>query len=149
MWLGFSKECMVSLIFLKINLLSLSITFFWSQLKLWYASQKCIFMTVCDCNWTRTHNHLVHKWKLNHLAKLTSLTKWLSVRLWTKWLWVQVQFSHLHFGFHACFKQGVPWHSGNYRVWIHSEMCMWHDENIQSWQFVTICVHLNMILKNA
>ena len=21
----------------------------------------------------------------------------------------------------ACFKQGVPWHSGNYRVWIHSE----------------------------
>ena len=23
-----------------------------------------------DCNWTRTHNHLVHKRKLNHLAKL-------------------------------------------------------------------------------
>ena len=34
-----------------------------------------------DCNWTRTHNHLVHKRTLNHLAKLASLAKWLSVRL--------------------------------------------------------------------
>ena len=34
MWLGFFKECTVFLIFLGINLLSLSITFFWSQLKL-------------------------------------------------------------------------------------------------------------------
>ena len=25
---------------------------------------------VVDCNWTRTHNHLVHKRTLNHLAKL-------------------------------------------------------------------------------
>ena len=25
-----------------------------------------------DCNWTRTHNHLVRKRTLNHLAKLTS-----------------------------------------------------------------------------
>ena len=32
-----------------------------------------------DCNWIRTHNHLVHKrTQLNHLA---SLAKWLSVRL--------------------------------------------------------------------
>ena len=36
-----------------------------------------------DCNWTQTHNHLV------------SLAKWLSVRLWTKWLWVQVQLQSL------------------------------------------------------
>ena len=33
------------------------------------------------CNWIRTHNHLVHKRTLNHLAKLASLAKWLSVRL--------------------------------------------------------------------
>ena len=26
----------------------------------------------CDRNWTRTHNHLVHKRTLNHLAKLAS-----------------------------------------------------------------------------
>ena len=51
MWLGFSKECMVPLIFLWINLLSLSTTFFWSQLKLWSASQKCFaisFLSHCQ-----------------------------------------------------------------------------------------------------
>ena len=40
--------------------------------------------------------------------------------------------SHLNFRFGTCFKQGVPWHSGNYRVWIHSEMRLWHDKYIQS-----------------
>ena len=40
--------------------------------------------------------------------------------------------SHLNFRFHVCFEQGVPWHSGNYRVWIHSETRTWHDKNIQS-----------------
>ena len=39
--------------------------------------------------------------------------------------------SHLNFRFRACFKQGVPWHSGNYRVWIHSEMRTWHYKDIQ------------------
>ena len=47
------------------------------------------------CNWTRTHNHLVHKRTLNHLAKLISLAKWLSIRLWTKWLQVRVQLKSL------------------------------------------------------
>ena len=41
MWLGFLKEFIVCLIFLGANLLSLSTTFFWSQLKLWSASQQC------------------------------------------------------------------------------------------------------------
>ena len=43
-----------------------------------------------DCNWTRTHNDLVHKRTLNHLDKLA---KWFSVRFWTKslWVWVQLQ----------------------------------------------------------
>ena len=27
-------------------------------------------MHLSDCNWTRNHNHLVHKRTLNHLAKL-------------------------------------------------------------------------------
>ena len=52
----------------------------WSRRKIWSLS---------DCNWTRTHNRLVRKRTLNHLAKLA---KWLSVRLRTKWLWIQVQF---------------------------------------------------------
>ena len=40
--------------------------------------------------------------------------------------------SHLNFRFRACSEQGVPWHSGNYRVWIRSETRTWHDNNIQS-----------------
>ena len=40
--------------------------------------------------------------------------------------------SHLNFRFGACFEQGVPWHSGNYRVWIYSETCTWYDKMIKS-----------------
>ena len=40
--------------------------------------------------------------------------------------------SHLNFRYCACFERGVPWHSGNYIVWIHSEMRTWHHNNIQS-----------------
>ena len=39
--------------------------------------------------------------------------------------------NHLNFRFRTCFEQGVPWHSGNYRVWIHCETRTWHDKNIQ------------------
>ena len=54
------------------------------------------FQTILsDCNWTRTHNHLAPKQTQNHLAKLTSLAKWLSVPFRTKWLWVQVQLQSL------------------------------------------------------
>ena len=44
---------------------------------------KDICSKLSDCNGTRTHNQLVHKQTLNHLA---SLAKWLRVRLRTKWL---------------------------------------------------------------
>ena len=30
----------------------------------------------CDCNWTRTQNHLVLKRTLNHLAKLVQCLRW-------------------------------------------------------------------------
>ena len=40
-----------------------------------------------DINGIWTHNHLVRKRTLNHLAKLV---KWLSVRLRTNWLWVRI-----------------------------------------------------------
>ena len=63
--------------------------------------------------------------------------------IWSVWLngWVFVyelsgcgfesRCSHLNFRFCACFELGVPWHSGNYRVWIGSETRTWHDKNIQ------------------
>ena len=37
----------------------------------------------------------------------------------------------------ACFEQGIAWHSGNYRVRIHSEMPTWHDKNIQLEESIT------------
>ena len=43
--------------------------------------------------------------------------------------------SHLNFRFRTCFEQGVPWHSGKYKVWIHSETRTWHDKNIQFHQY--------------
>ena len=67
------------------------------------------------CNKTRTHNHLV---RLNHL-------EWLSVRVLLQSLKRQP------FRYRACFEQGVPWRSGNYRMWIRSETRTWHDKNIQ------------------
>ena len=40
--------------------------------------------------------------------------------------------SHLTFRFRACFENRVPWHSGNYRMWIHSETHTRRDNKIQS-----------------
>ena len=56
--------------------------------------------------------------------------KWLSVRLRTSC-------SHLNFRFRACFELRVPWHSGNYRVWIHSETRLWHDKkDTTTWSYL-------------
>ena len=48
--------------------------------------------SLSHCNWTWTHNHLVHKQTLNHLAKRASkwVNGWVFV-LWAKWLWARVQ----------------------------------------------------------
>ena len=59
-----------------------------------------------------------------HPNHLVSLAKWLNVGLWSKWLWVGIPLQSLY---RACFEQGVPWHSGNYREWIHSEMHTWQS----------------------
>ena len=114
----------------------------------------------CGSNGTQTHNHLVRKGTLNHLAKLA---KWSSCVvstylygafdcmfsqhssiIWPVWLhdWVFVyelsgyrfesSCSLLNFRYRVCFEQQFPWHSGNYRVWIHSESRTWHDKNMQS-----------------
>ena len=63
-------------------------------------------------NRIRTHNHLVHKQTLNHLAKLTSLAKWLSVHLRTKWLWVRIRLGSLIFSTFSA----VYWFPWNFRL---------------------------------
>ena len=50
---------------------------------------------IYDCNRTRTHNHLVHKRKLNPVITPASLGNWLSVRLQTKWLRVRISWQSL------------------------------------------------------
>ena len=60
--------------------------------------------------------------------------------------------SHLMFRYGACFEQGVPWHSGNCRVWIHSQTRRWHEKNIQSnapyrWVLTTQLNHLASLAK--
>ena len=65
------------------------------NVKEFLARSRCKVWSLSDSYWARTHNHLVHKRKLYHLAKLASLAKWLSIRLRTKWLWVRVQLHSL------------------------------------------------------
>ena len=57
-----------------------------------------------------------------------------SSTIWPVWIncGFESRCCHLNFKYRVCFEQGVPWHSGNYRVWIHYETCTWHDKNIQS-----------------
>ena len=43
-----------------------------------FARSRREIWSLSDSNWTRTHNHLVHKRTLNHLAKLAVL----------KWRWI-------------------------------------------------------------
>ena len=71
----------------------------WQEFFAWI---KCEIWSLSDCNWTQSHNHLVLKKTLNHLAKLASLAKWLSVCLQTNWLWIQVQLKLLSIIFLQC-----------------------------------------------
>ena len=125
--------------------------FFWADVQ----------MHISDSNWTRIHNHLVRKRTLKLLTKLAlndwallwvlicmvHLTvcsyhvthSFQSESTLNGWVFVyelsgcgfESSRCHLNFRFYACFEQGVPWHSGNHRVWVHSETRTWHDQNIQ------------------
>ena len=70
-----------------------------------YANRKKVFSSstdrLSDCNGTRTHNPLLLVYELSGCR-------------------FQSCCNHLNFRYHTCLEQGVPWHSGNYRVWVHS-----------------------------
>ena len=92
-----------------------------------------------DCMFLSCHVH-VSEWihTLNVKERLAqrrreiwwNLAKRLSVRSWTKWLWVRVQLQSLKLQISRLLRARNSWHSGNYRVWIHSETRTWHDKNI-------------------
>ena len=58
-------------------------------------------------NGARSHNHWVFVYELNGCG-------------------FEPCCSHLNFEYRACLKEGVPWHSGNCSVWIHSKTRTWH-----------------------
>ena len=124
------------------------------------APSKREIWSLSDRIWTRTHNHFLDIWATIEcgftLKRVRDMTRTYSQMhrtdkysqhssiIWPIWLngWVFVyelsgcgfesRCSHLNFRFRACFEQGVPWHSGKYKVWIHSETRTWHDKNIQT-----------------
>ena len=65
--------------------------------------------SLSDSNGIQTHDRLVRKRTLNHLAKLGLIAKWLSVRLRIKWLWVQIPLLSLLFkpGCKKCHRKTV------------------------------------------
>ena len=99
--------------------------------------QQCIVCSVfeiaCSFDFQKTWRNLLQNREL--LKKVMKSYKNLAFSKVI--VWFESRCSHLNFRYRVCFKQGVPWHSGNYRVWIHSETRTWHDKNIQSFY---ICV---------
>ena len=69
------------------------------------AQNKCDIWSLSDSNGIRTHNYLVCKTALNHLAKLASLAKWLSFHLQTKLQWVRLPLLSLKYVLHLTEKQ--------------------------------------------
>ena len=69
--------------------------------------------------------------ELYNSLKKASAAKWLSVRLRTMWLWIRIPLQSLKLQISRLFRARGSWHSGSYRVWIHSETPTWHDKNIQ------------------
>ena len=64
--------------------------------------------------------------------------KWLSIRLWNKWLWNWLLLQLLKLQISRLFRASAPWHSDNYRVYIHSKTWMWHDKkNTQLKKFLS------------
>ena len=97
-----------------------------------------------DCNSTRNQNHLFLNadstiWVNWLVAWLYWVFNWLSIRLGSFGL--ESSWSHFTFRFPVCFEQGVPWHSGNYGVWIHSETRTWHDKDIHYYAILRIFSH--------
>ena len=71
-----------------------------------------------------------------YLVLTDCYSKWMNI--YNMWVFVyelsgcgfESCYSHLNFRYRVCFKQRVSWHSGNYRVWIHSKTRTWHNKNI-------------------
>ena len=82
--------------------------------------------SLSDCNWVRSLSHLVHKRTLNHLAILVS------VRLWTKRLWVRIQLQSLKL---HCSDVFIVAFERNYYLFTYMSYCIYEIslKFIDSW----------------
>ena len=139
----------------------------WFELPCEYLSLQCIWLyvlimsrmrfrvTLYSClnvkellAWSRRDIWNSSDWNGTRMQRTDKYSQHNSI-IWLVWLngWVLVyelsrcEFQslccHLNFRYHACFEQGVPRHSENYSVRIHSEMRTWHDKNIQTSEYIT------------
>ena len=99
-----------------------------AAIECWFSLKRVRFMT--------------RRYSLMHHTDRYSKNSWIIWPVWPNgWVFVQElsgsgldsSCSHFMSRFHPCFEQGLPWHSRNYRVWIHFEMRTWHDKKIQSY----------------
>ena len=120
-----------------------------------YLSVWCIwlYVLIMSCTHFRVNPHSIVSWMLRNSLLETGIKYevWVTatglepktidiifIYLLTPFIydlsgcWFESRCSYLNFRFCTCIEQGVPWHLGKYRVWIHSEMRTWHDKNIKS-----------------
>ena len=90
-----------------------------------------LWVLICTVHLTVCSSHVTYAFQSQSTVRPARLNGWEFIYELSG-CGFEPSFSHLNFRFCACFKQGVPWHSGNYGVCIHSETRVWHDKNIQS-----------------
>ena len=95
------------------------------------ATAECRFTLKRACDMIRTHSQMHHTDKFSQNSSILQPV-WLNDCVFVYKLsgcGFESCYSHLNFRYRACFGQGVPWYSGNYRVLIHSKTRVWHDKN--------------------
>ena len=90
-----------------------------------------LWVLICTVHLTVCSSHVTHAFQSQSTVRPAWLNGWEFIYELSG-CGFESSFSHLNFRFCACFEQGVPWHSGKYKVCIHSETRVWHDKNIQS-----------------
>ena len=86
--------------------------------------------SLSHCNWTRTHNHLVRKGTLNHLAKLASFKKRVRDMIRT---YSQMHRTNMYSQHSSITKKGRP-------VWLNGWVCL---DELSGCGFESSCSDLN------
>ena len=112
--------------------------------RIWSFFEKAVSWHSGNCRiWINSETHTWNDKNIKSKSTVQKSTQNSSIT-WRVWIncWVfdydlsgfgfESSYTHLNFRFPTCFEQGFYWHSGNYRVWFHSDTGTSHDKNIQS-----------------